>query len=81
MFRATLAWRSEIKLDTLYADFPWTKARLAFRQFYPTYFHKEDLSGSPIHIHELGKLDIDKVGSANSLSGLSAWLWLTCSPF
>lgn len=64
MYTATLQWRAEVKLEQLYSEtFDWPKARKAFRQHYPTYYHKEDKAGSPIHIHELDKLNIDKVST------------------
>jgi hypothetical protein len=71
MYKATLNWRSEVGLEELYSNtFDWAKARTAFRQHYPTYHHKEDKSGSPIHIHELDKLNVDKVGFLNNLLGI-----------
>jgi len=61
MYQAALKWRKSIDLDSLYAEFDWDQARAAARQGYVQYFHKTDRSGSPIHIHELHTIDLNKL--------------------
>ncbi|CAD6578018.1 MAG: cytosolic factor, phosphatidylinositol/phosphatidylcholine transfer protein [Cyphobasidiales sp. Tagirdzhanova-0007] len=61
MYKAALSWRHSVDLDNLYATFDWPTARRASRAGYLQYFHKHDKSHSPIHIHELHTLNLNKL--------------------
>lgn len=73
MYTAALRWRKSVSLDHLYRTFDWKRAQSAARVGYPQYFHKTDRSGSPVHIHEICNVDLNKVritlggGSVNSV--------------
>lgn len=64
MYMAAIKWRKEIDLDKLYETFDWDEAHRASRVGYVQYFHKTDRSGSPIHIHELHTIDLNKLFKA-----------------
>ncbi|KAK9900298.1 CRAL/TRIO domain-containing protein [Cystobasidium minutum MCA 4210] len=74
MYMAARDWRDKEDLDTLYASFDYARAQQAFRQHYPSYIHKTDLSGSPVHIHEISKIDLD--GLLRNLSSEEAIQYL-----
>lgn len=63
MYMASKKWREEHSIDTLYANFDYLRARKAFSKFFPSYLHKFDRTGSPVHVHELSKIDLNGVGS------------------
>lgn len=67
MYMAALAWRQQESVDVLYADFDYQRAREAFSLHYPSYIHKIDISGSPVHIHEISKINLEGVGGYNSI--------------
>lgn len=69
MYQAALKWRRSIDLDRLYATFDWDRARKAAKEGYVQYFHKTDRSGSPVHIHELHTVDLNKVSAASGSVG------------
>lgn len=61
MYTGAKQWRERESLDKLFANFDYDRARKAFNQFFPSYLHKFDRSGSPVHVHELSKIDLDGV--------------------
>lgn len=61
MYTAALRWRKEVDLDNLYQTFDWDKAHRAARVGYRQYFHKQDRTGSPVHYHEIGSIDLAQV--------------------
>lgn len=77
MYSNCLDWRKNtVKLDELYETFPWEKAREGARVAYPTFFHKTDKSGSPLHIHRFGLIDLPKMLTLLTLDQEATYLWL-----
>lgn len=63
MYMTAQEWRQRESVNHLYDNFDYSRARQAFKLHYPSYIHKTDRSGSPVHIHELSKIDLSGVSS------------------
>lgn len=74
MYMAAQEWRQRESVNHLYDNFDYSRARQAFKLHYPSYIHKTDRSGSPVHIHELSKIDLSGVSSFRIVPIVSALL-------
>lgn len=77
MYTAALRWRKKVDLDHLYETFDWEKAQRAARVGYRQYFHKQDRTGSPVHYHEIGSIDLTQVHRRFTREALSAVIKLS----